>query len=96
MLGIALARIYQVINLYRLEGRDSLLDEADEMVTRAMALAPNGASLYVNGSEHSSVVNYRREAGSGALSFSDCLTGNFGGPCTELATVKATTLRRGC
>ena len=57
----------------------------------AVALAPNGASLYVTGSEHSSVVDYRRRAGSGALSFADCLTGNFGGPCTELATVKTTT-----
>jgi len=41
MLGIALARIYQVINLYRLQGRDALLDEAEEMVTRAMALTPD-------------------------------------------------------
>lgn len=57
----------------------------------AMALTPNGASLYVAGSEHSSVVNYRRTAASGALSFADCLTGNFGGPCTQLATVKTTT-----
>lgn len=56
----------------------------------AMALAPNGASLYVTGSDHSSVVNYRRAVG-GALSFGDCLTGNFGGPCTEIATVKTTT-----
>jgi TolB-like protein/Flp pilus assembly protein TadD len=41
MVGIALARIYQVINLYRLDGRDRLLDEAEEMITRAMALAPD-------------------------------------------------------
>jgi adenylate cyclase len=41
MVGIALARVYQVINLYRLEGRNALLDEAEEMVTRAMALAPD-------------------------------------------------------
>jgi len=41
MVGIALARIYQVINLYRPEERDLLLDEADEMVTRAMALEPD-------------------------------------------------------
>jgi TolB-like protein/Flp pilus assembly protein TadD len=41
MVGIALARIYQVINLYRLEGRDALLDEAEDMITRAMALAPD-------------------------------------------------------
>jgi TolB-like protein/Flp pilus assembly protein TadD len=41
MVGIALARIYQVINLYRLEGRDALLDEAENMVTRAMTLAPD-------------------------------------------------------
>jgi 6-phosphogluconolactonase (cycloisomerase 2 family) len=57
----------------------------------AMALAPGGGSLYVTGSYASSVVNYRRGAASGALSFVDCLTGNFGGPCTELATVKTTT-----
>jgi TolB-like protein/Flp pilus assembly protein TadD len=41
MVGIALACIYQVINLYRLEGRDALLDEAEDMITRAMALAPD-------------------------------------------------------
>ena len=41
MVGVALARIYQVINLYRLEGREALLDEAEEMATRAMALAPD-------------------------------------------------------
>lgn len=57
----------------------------------AMALAPNGASLYVTGSEHSSVANYGRTAASGALSFVDCLTGNLGGPCAELATVQTTT-----
>lgn len=56
----------------------------------AMALAPDGSSLYVTGSDTSSVVHYRRAA-SGALTFSDCLTGNFGGPCAELATVKTTT-----
>lgn len=68
-------------------------DDFDQAFARpsAMALAPNGASLYVTGSEHSSVVNYRRKAASGAFSFVDCLTGNFGGPCTELATVKTTT-----
>jgi TolB-like protein/Flp pilus assembly protein TadD len=41
MVGIALARIYQVINLYRLEGRDALLDEAEEMIYGAMARAPD-------------------------------------------------------
>jgi TolB-like protein/Flp pilus assembly protein TadD len=41
MVGIALACIYQVINLYRLEGRDALLDKAEDMITRAMALAPD-------------------------------------------------------
>ena len=37
MIGIGLTRIYQVINLYRLEGRDALLDEAEEMISRAAA-----------------------------------------------------------
>jgi adenylate cyclase len=41
MVGIALARIYQVINLYRLEVRDALLDEAEEMIYGAMARAPD-------------------------------------------------------
>jgi 6-phosphogluconolactonase (cycloisomerase 2 family) len=65
----------------------------DEAMSRpsAMALAPDGSSLYATGSSTSSVVNYRRKAASGALSFSDCLSGNFGGPCAELATVKTTT-----
>ncbi len=57
----------------------------------AMTLTADGSSLYVTGSYASSVVNYRRGAGSGVLSFVDCLTGNFGGPCAELATVKTTT-----
>jgi adenylate cyclase len=41
MVGIGLTRIYQVINLYRLEGRDALLDEAEEMISRAAAWAPD-------------------------------------------------------
>ena len=45
MVGIGLARIYQVINLYRLEGRDTLLDEATEMISRATALAPDHLDL---------------------------------------------------
>lgn len=56
-----------------------------------MALSPDGSSLYATGSYTSSVVNYRRDGASGGLSFVDCLTGNFGGPCAELATVKTTT-----
>lgn len=57
----------------------------------AMAQAPDASSLYATGSFSSSVVHYQRKAASGALSFSDCLTGNFGGPCNELATVHTTT-----
>src|SRR3954470_2732155 len=41
MAGIGLARIYQVIDLHRLEGRDALLDEAEEMILRAAAAAPD-------------------------------------------------------
>jgi TolB-like protein len=41
MVGIALARIYQVINLYRLDGRDALLDEAEALIFRSCELAPN-------------------------------------------------------
>ena len=41
MVGIGLTRIYQVINLYRIEGRDELLDEAEEMISRAAASAPD-------------------------------------------------------
>jgi 6-phosphogluconolactonase (cycloisomerase 2 family) len=68
-------------------------DDFEQALRRpsAMTLSPDGASVYVTGSSTSSVVNYRRKAASGALSFSECLTGNFGGPCTELATVKTTT-----
>ncbi len=57
----------------------------------ALALAPDASSLYVTGSFTSSVVHYQRDAASGALSFSDCLTGNFGGPCSQIATVHTTT-----
>lgn len=45
MAGIGLARIYQVINLYRIEGRDTLLDEAEEMISRATVLAPDHLDL---------------------------------------------------
>jgi TolB-like protein/Flp pilus assembly protein TadD len=41
LVGIGLARIYQVINLYRLEGRDALLDEAEALISRSCKLAPN-------------------------------------------------------
>lgn len=41
MLGIGLTRIYQVINLYRLDGREALLDEAEGMISRAAAAAPD-------------------------------------------------------
>jgi adenylate cyclase len=41
MVGIALARIYQVINLYRLVGRDVLLNEAEELISHATSLAPD-------------------------------------------------------
>jgi TolB-like protein/Tfp pilus assembly protein PilF len=40
MLGVAQARIYQVVNLYQLEGKDALLDEAEELISRAAARAP--------------------------------------------------------
>lgn len=65
----------------------------DDAMSRpsAIALAPDASSLYVTGSRTSSVVHYRRRAASGALSFSDCLSGNFGGPCTEIATAHTTT-----
>ena len=45
MVGIALARIYQVINLYRLDGRDTLLDEAEALISRSSELAPNQHSM---------------------------------------------------
>ncbi len=41
MVGIGLTRVYQVINLYRLDGRDTLLDEAEEMISRAASRAPD-------------------------------------------------------
>jgi adenylate cyclase len=41
MVGIALVRIFQVINLYRLVGREVLLDEAEDMIAHAASLAPN-------------------------------------------------------
>jgi adenylate cyclase len=41
MVGIAVTRIYQVINLYRLVGREVLLDEAEEMISGAALLAPH-------------------------------------------------------
>ena len=41
MVGLALALIYQVINLYQLDGRDTLLDEAEALISRSSELAPN-------------------------------------------------------
>jgi TolB-like protein/Flp pilus assembly protein TadD len=41
MVGIGLARIYQVIDLHRLEGRDELLAEAEQMISQAAAVAPD-------------------------------------------------------
>lgn len=57
----------------------------------AMALSPDATSLYATGSFTSSVVNYQRSAASGALSFANCLTGNFGGPCNQVPTAHTTT-----
>jgi TolB-like protein/Flp pilus assembly protein TadD len=45
MVGIAVARIYQVINLYQLEGREALLDEAEALMSRAMVLAPDDFAM---------------------------------------------------
>lgn len=56
-----------------------------------LAAAPGASSLYVTGAFTSSLVHYQRDASSGSLSFADCLTGNFGGPCDRLATVHTTT-----
>jgi hypothetical protein len=55
------------------------------------AAAPDFSSLYVTGAFTSSLVHYRRDARNGSPSFVDCLTGNFGGPCAQLATVQTTT-----
>lgn len=39
MIGIASTRIFQVVNLYEIAGRESLLDEAEALISRAMDLA---------------------------------------------------------
>ena len=39
MIGIASARIYQVVNQYQTTGRECLLDEAEALISRAMGLA---------------------------------------------------------
>jgi len=41
MIGIASTRVYQVVNQYATEGRETLLDEAEELVSRAVRLAPD-------------------------------------------------------
>jgi adenylate cyclase len=38
MIGIASARIFQVVNLYQIAERESLLDEAEALISRAMGL----------------------------------------------------------
>lgn len=43
--GIGLTRIYQVINLFRLEGREDLLDEAESELAHAAAHAPEHVDL---------------------------------------------------
>jgi adenylate cyclase len=45
IVGVALTLIYQVINLYQLQDRDKLLDEADAMLSRATALAPDDLEM---------------------------------------------------
>ena len=44
-IGIALTRIYQVINLYRLDGRDELLNEAEQQLSGAAAHGPDHIDL---------------------------------------------------
>jgi adenylate cyclase len=41
MVGIALARIYAVVNLYELDDREVLLDEAEALIARAARSAPD-------------------------------------------------------
>jgi adenylate cyclase len=43
--GIGLARVYQVIDLHRLEGREALLDEAEEMISQAAAGVPDDLDM---------------------------------------------------
>jgi len=45
MVGIAQTRIYEVINLYSIDGRDELLNEAEAMITRAAMRAPDNLDL---------------------------------------------------
>jgi TolB-like protein/Flp pilus assembly protein TadD len=45
LVGIASTRVFQVLNLYVIDGREALLDEADDMISRAMALAPDHLGL---------------------------------------------------
>jgi TolB-like protein/cytochrome c-type biogenesis protein CcmH/NrfG len=41
MVGIASTRIYQIVNQYQVLGGESLLDEAESLISRAIALAPD-------------------------------------------------------
>jgi len=41
LVGIASTLVYQVLNLYRTDERDELLDEAEGLIDRAVALAPD-------------------------------------------------------
>ncbi len=41
MVGIASTRIYQILNQYQTVGREALLEEADSLISRAVALAPD-------------------------------------------------------
>ncbi|MBV8410928.1 MAG: tetratricopeptide repeat protein [Alphaproteobacteria bacterium] len=45
LVGIASTRVFQVLNLYVLDEREALLDEAERMMSRAMALAPDHVGL---------------------------------------------------
>ena len=45
MVGVGLTRVYQVIDLHRLEGRDALLDEAEQMISRAAVQAPEDLDM---------------------------------------------------
>ncbi|MBV8089068.1 MAG: AAA family ATPase, partial [Alphaproteobacteria bacterium] len=45
LVGVSTLSSYQVLNLYRLEGRDALLEEAEALLSRAAALAPEHTGI---------------------------------------------------
>jgi DNA-binding beta-propeller fold protein YncE len=75
-----------------IDGADSGLDDV-----AALAVSPDGSSLYTVASNDDAVARFTRDVTTGALTFDDCITGEHesGAACTEVATATERGARSG-